>query len=168
MIYHICYAMTRSDIVHALSVTSKYQADPGLEHWKAVKYILKYLRMTKNLLLVYGGSSLRVEGYMDSSFQSDVDDSKSNSRFMFILNKGVVCWKSSKHDTTADLTIYAEYIIAIEAVKEGVWMNKFITDLGVVPSNEESNPLYCDNYGAITQIRELGSHQKCSEEVSAY
>ena len=38
----IMYVMlcTRPDIVHALSVKSRYQVDPGLEHWKAVKYIL--------------------------------------------------------------------------------------------------------------------------------
>ena len=47
----IMYVMlcTRLDIAHALSVTSRYQADPGLEHWKAVKCILKYLRRTKDL-----------------------------------------------------------------------------------------------------------------------
>ena len=39
----IMYAMlcTRPDVAHALSVTSKYQADPGEDHWKAVKCILK-------------------------------------------------------------------------------------------------------------------------------
>ena len=47
----IMYAMlcTRPDIAHALSVTSRYRADLGLEHWKAVKYILKYLRRNKDL-----------------------------------------------------------------------------------------------------------------------
>ena len=79
-----------------------------------------------------------------------------------------MCWKSSKQDTTTDSTIEAEYITASDAAKEGVWVKKFITDLGVVPSNEEPTSLYCDNYGAITQIREPGSHQKCSEEVTTY
>ena len=66
----LMYAMlcTRPDIAHALSVTSRYQADLGLEHWKVVKCILKYLRRTKDLLLVYGGGSLKVEGYMDTCF----------------------------------------------------------------------------------------------------
>ena len=66
----IMYAMlcTQPDIAHALSVMSRYQADPGLEHWKAVKCILKYLRRTKNLLLVYIGDDLKLEGYTDSSF----------------------------------------------------------------------------------------------------
>ncbi|CAL9064799.1 unnamed protein product [Musa banksii] len=115
---------------------------------------------TKDLLLIYGGNSLKVEGYTDSSFQFDVDDSKSNSRYVYTLNGGAVCWKSSKQDTTVDSTTEAEYIAASDAVKEGVWLKKFITDLGVVPGSEESTSLYCDNYGAITQIREPRSHQK--------
>ena len=158
----IMYVMlcTRPDIAHALSVTSRYQADPGLEHWKAVKCILKYLRRTKDLLLVYGGNSLKVEGYTDSSFQSDVDDSKSNSGYVYTLNGGAVCWKSSKQDTTADSTTEAEYIAASDAAKEGVWLKKFITDLGVVPSSEKPISLYCDNNGAIAQAKEPRSHQK--------
>ncbi|CAL9173026.1 unnamed protein product [Musa hybrid cultivar] len=39
--------------------------------------------------------------------------------------------------------------------------------LGVDTDSDKSTSLYCDNYGVITQIREPGSHQKCSEEVPA-
>ena len=110
----IMYAMlcTRPDVAHALSVTSRYQADPGEEHWKAVKNILKYLRRTKDMFLVYGEGELKLEGFTDSSFQSDVDDSKSNSRFVFLLNGGAVSWKSSKQEITTDSTCEAEYIAA--------------------------------------------------------
>ena len=31
---------TRLDIAHAISVVSKFMANPGKEHWKAVKWIL--------------------------------------------------------------------------------------------------------------------------------
>ena len=34
-------------------------------------------------------------------------------------------WRSSKQDTVADYTIVAEYIAALDAVKEAVWINKF-------------------------------------------
>ena len=46
-----------------------------------------------------------------------------------------------------------------EATKEGVWIRKFISELGVVP---EVGPLdlYCDNNGAIAQAKEPRSHQK--------
>ena len=55
-----------------------------------MKCILKYLRRTKDLFLVYGGNDLKLTGYTDSSFQSDKDDSKSISGFVFMLNGGVV------------------------------------------------------------------------------
>ncbi|GKE11755.1 retrotransposon protein, putative, ty1-copia subclass, partial [Tanacetum coccineum] len=35
---------TRQDIVYAVSVVSRYLANPGKNHWEAVKWILKYLR----------------------------------------------------------------------------------------------------------------------------
>src|SRR3954469_14203731 len=51
------YAMTctRPDVSYALSVTRRYQADPGESHWTAVKNIVKYLKRTKDMFLVYGG-----------------------------------------------------------------------------------------------------------------
>ena len=62
-----------------------------------MKNILKYLRMTKDIFLIYGGGSeLKLEGYINSSFQSNLDDSKSISGYIFILNGGTISWKSSK------------------------------------------------------------------------
>ena len=39
---------------------------------------------------MYGESDLKLVGYTDSSFQSDHDDSKSVSGFIFTLNGGAV------------------------------------------------------------------------------
>ncbi|KAK8621230.1 hypothetical protein V6N13_067671 [Hibiscus sabdariffa] len=159
----IMYAMicTRPDLLYALSMTSRYQANPGEGHWTAVKNILKYLRRTKDVFLVYGGEEeLRIKGYTDASFQTDKDDSRSQSGFVFCLNGGAVSWKSSKQDTVADSTTEAEYIAASEAAKEAVWIKKFITELGVIPSIADAVDLYCDNNGAIAQAKEPRSHQR--------
>ncbi|KAL0308170.1 UNVERIFIED_CONTAM: Retrovirus-related Pol polyprotein from transposon TNT 1-94 [Sesamum calycinum] len=117
---------TRPDIAYALSVTSRYQACAGEAHWTAVKTILKYLRRTKDVFLVYGGGQLILEGFSDASFLSDDDDAKSQSGLVFKLKGGVVTWKSSKQDTTADSTTEAEYIAGSEAAKEAVWMKNYI------------------------------------------
>ncbi|KAL0284399.1 UNVERIFIED_CONTAM: Secreted RxLR effector protein [Sesamum radiatum] len=87
---------TRLDVAYALSVTSRYQACVGEVHWGAVKSILKYQKKTKDMFLIYGGGELILEGYSDTSFQSDDDDAKSQSGFVFKLNGGVVAWKSFK------------------------------------------------------------------------
>ena len=57
----------------------------------------------KNIFLIYGGGSeLKLEGYTDSSFQFDPDDSKSILGYMFTLNGGAVSWKSFKQQMVAD------------------------------------------------------------------
>ena len=62
-----------------------------------MKNILKYLKKTKDIFLIYeGGSELKLKRYTDSSFQSDLDNSKSISGYVFTLNDGIVSWKSSK------------------------------------------------------------------------
>ena len=87
------------------------------------------------MFLVYGGDKeLVVNGYVDASFDTDPDDSKSQTRYVFLLNGGAVSWCSSKQSVVAGSTCEAEYIAASEAANEGVWMKEFISDLDVIPS----------------------------------
>ncbi|KAL0281826.1 UNVERIFIED_CONTAM: Retrovirus-related Pol polyprotein from transposon TNT 1-94 [Sesamum radiatum] len=159
---------TRPDVAYALSVTSRYQACGGKAHLVAVKNILKYLKRTKAMLLIYGGGELILEGYSDASFQSDDDDAKSQSGFLLKLNGCVVAWKSSKQDTTADSTMEAEYIAASKAAKEAVWMKSYIQKFGVVPSIAEPVVIFCDNNGAIAQAKESRSHQRFKHILRRY
>ena len=84
---------------------------------------------------------------------------RSQSGFVFCLNGGAVIWRSSKQDTMDDSTIEAEYITALDAAKEAVWIKNFIFRLGVVPSITNLVDVYCDNNGAIAQAKEPRSHQ---------
>ena len=59
-----------------------------------------------------------VTGYTDATFQTCIDDFRSQSGYVFCLNGGAVIWKSSKQLTVADSTTEAEYIAASEAAKE--------------------------------------------------
>ncbi|KAK9018712.1 hypothetical protein V6N11_033759 [Hibiscus sabdariffa] len=135
----IMYAMicTRPDLSYALSMTSRYQANPGEDHWVAVKNILKYLRRTKDVFLVYGGEEqLSIKGYTNASLQTDKDDSRSQSGFVFRLNGGALVKQQKKP-----------------------FGSKFITELAVVPSMLDALELYYDNNGAIAQAKEPISHQ---------
>ncbi|KAK1665665.1 hypothetical protein QYE76_053824 [Lolium multiflorum] len=158
----IMYAMlcTRPDIAHAISLTSRYQSDPGMEHWTAVKNIL-YLKRTKDMFLCYGGDQeLVVTSYTDASWNTDPDDSKSQSGYVFILNGAAVSWASSKQCTVAKSSTESEYIAASEASSEAVWMKRFIVELGVVPSALDPFVIYCDNMGAIANAQEPRSHKR--------
>jgi hypothetical protein len=126
-----------------------------------VKNILKYLRRTKDMFLIYGGldEELSVKCYTDASFQTDRDDSRSQTGYVFILNGGAITWKSSKQSVVAQSTCESEYNAASDAAKEAAWMKKFITDLDVVPSIKKPIEILCDNTGAIALAKEPRLHQ---------
>ena len=159
---NLMYAMlcTRPDICYSVGVASRFQSNPGLQHWTAVKSILKYLRRTRNYMLVYSGSDLKLTGYTDSDFQGDKDSRKSTSGSVFVLNGGSVVWRSVKQSCIADSTMEAEYVAATEAAKEAVWLRKFLRDLEVVPDSEQPIALYCDNSGAVANSKEPRSHKR--------
>ena len=124
-----------------------------------VKNILKYLRGTKELFLIYGGDEeLLAKGYTNAIFMTDHDDFKSKSGFVFTLNGGAVSWKSFKQNTVADSTTEVEYIATLEAAKEVIWIRNFILELDVVPSAKDPLELYCDNTGAVAQAKEPRAH----------
>jgi len=159
----IMYAMicTRPDVAFALSMTSRYQSNPGRDHWTIVKTILRYLKRTKDAFLVYGGQEeLVVSGYTDASFQTDKDEMQSQSGYIFLLNGGAVSWQSAKQSTIADSTTEAEYIAACDAAKEAVWIKNFVTRLGVVPTILDPVSVFCDKNGAIAQAKEPRSHKR--------
>ncbi|GJT10173.1 hypothetical protein Tco_0857215 [Tanacetum coccineum] len=112
-----------SNVPYALAVGSIMYANPGELHWTTVKNILKYLRNTKDMFLVYGGDmkrELRVSCYTDVGYLTDADDLKSQTGYVFVLNGGVVDWKSTKQSISATSSTDAEYIVVFDASKEAV------------------------------------------------
>ncbi|GJX38770.1 retrotransposon protein, putative, ty1-copia subclass [Tanacetum coccineum] len=98
----IMYAVrcTRPNVAFAQNITSRFQQNPGELHWTVVKNILKYLRNTKDMFLVYGGNS--------------------------------------------------------EAEMEAVWIRKFISGLGIVPTINEPIRMFCDSSAALHFANEPG------------
>ena len=141
------YAMlcTRPDICYVVGVVSRYQSNPGPKHWIEVKHILKYLRRSRDYMLVYKGGVLNPVGYTNSDFQIDVNDRKSTSRMVFTLGGGAVIWRSVKQSAISDSTMEAEYIVAFEAAKELVWLKKFYSDLVFIPYMDKPLVLFCEN-----------------------
>ena len=49
------YAMvcTRTDFAYAVSKVNQFMSSPGKQHWEAVKWMLRYMRGTARLGLVF-------------------------------------------------------------------------------------------------------------------
>ncbi|GJV47375.1 retrotransposon protein, putative, ty1-copia subclass [Tanacetum coccineum] len=65
---------------------------------------------------------------------------------------GAVDSKSSKQSTTAMFATEAEYVAASEAV----WIRKFISGLGIVPTINEPIKMFCDNSAVLLIANESG------------
>nr|GEX86037.1 retrotransposon protein, putative, Ty1-copia subclass [Tanacetum cinerariifolium] len=157
----IMYAVrcTCPDVAFAQNMTSRFQQNPGEEYWTAVKNILKYIRNTKDMFMVYGGNMervLRVSCYTDAEYLTDADNLKSQTVYVFVLNEGGVDRKSTKQSIFATSSTNAEYIAAFDASEEDVWIRKFISRLGIVTIIEEPISMYCDNTGAIAIAKDDG------------
>ncbi|GJZ26942.1 retrotransposon protein, putative, ty1-copia subclass [Tanacetum coccineum] len=120
----IVYALrcTRPDVAFAQNIKSQFQQNPS---------------DTKR--------ELRVSCYTKAGYLTDADDMKSQTGYVFVLNGGVVGWKSTKQSIFATSSTDAEYIVAFDASKEAIWIQKFISGLGVVPTIEKPINMYCGN-----------------------
>ena len=128
----------------------RYQSNPGMDHWRAAKKVMRYLQGTKDYMLMYRRTdNLEVIGYSDLDFVGCVDSRKSTSRYIFIFAGGAVSWRSVKQTLTATSTIEAEFVSCFEATSHGVWLKSFMSGLKVVDSISRPLRLYCDNSTAI-------------------
>ena len=80
----------RSDIDQAVGVVSRYMSNPGKEYWRAVKWILRYLKGSSDMTLCYGGTDVRLRGYVDSDFAGDVNSRRSTTDYAFTLESRTV------------------------------------------------------------------------------
>ncbi|RVW35834.1 Retrovirus-related Pol polyprotein from transposon TNT 1-94 [Vitis vinifera] len=141
---------TRPDISFAVGMLGRYQSDPGFEHWKAAKKVMRYLQGTKDYMLTYKRSEqLEVVGYSDSDYGGCLDSLKSTSGFVFMLANGAISWKSEKQSITASSTMEAEFVACFEASSHALWLRNFISGLGVVDSIAKPLRIYCDNTAAV-------------------
>ena len=87
---------TRPDIAYAVGCAARFCAKPTKEHWTAVKRILRYLKGTSNLGLLYRSTtSSELVGYSDADWAGDVGDRKSTSGYVFMLSGAAISWRSN-------------------------------------------------------------------------
>ena len=87
---------SRPDITYAVCRLSRYTYNPNNDHWNALGRLIKYSRGTMNYGILYSGFPIVLEGYNDANWISDSDEIESTSGYSFILEGGVIAWKSSK------------------------------------------------------------------------
>jgi len=107
---------TRPNISFAVGMFDKYHSNPGLDHWKAAKKVLRYLQGTKNYMLTYRRSDLlEVIGYSDLDYVGCMDTRKITFGYLFLLARGAISWKSVKQYVNVVSTMETEFVTYFEA-----------------------------------------------------
>ena len=154
----------RPDISFAVSTLASHCESPKGVHWNALMDLLRYLKDTQDLALVYGradGSAKNtLNVYADADYARDTEKRRSRSGYVIYLNGGAVAWNSSLQSVVAGSTSEAELYAMYSAVQQAYNLKHLLGELGFV---QPILPCFEDNTGTIDWI----VNQRASSRMKA-
>ena len=139
---------TRPDIAFVAMKLSRFNNNPTQEHIKYAKYVLRYLKGTKELKIKYNGdSNARLIGYSDSDWGENRDDHHSTSGHVFLMANGAISWASQQQKMVALSVGEAEYMELASTGRQAAWLKSFSGEIGFPIKGPI--PLCLDNQAAI-------------------
>ena len=150
---------TRPDLSFAVSLLSRFQADPGIEHWKALLHVVGYIKNTMDYGLTYSrDADLTPLAYVDANYGGCRDTCRSTSGYVFLMAGGAVTWSSKRQATVALSTVEAEYVAMSRCAQQMVWMQTWLDEVEVV--HTMPGVIKGDSQGAIALAKTTKDHGK--------
>ena len=113
----VCHGVHKTSIAHEVGFVSRYMNNPSKEHWKAVQWILRYLRGATSHSLCFGGLEIILQRYIDADMAGEKDRKRSTTGYVFTIGGTMVSWISKLQKVVSLLTMEVEYVVVIEANK---------------------------------------------------
>ena len=156
----LMYAMlgTRPDLAYAVSKVRQYSTNPDATHLTAVNRIFRYLAGTADVGLYYTAQG-QGRGYTDADWGS-ADDRRSIRGYTFIMAGAAISWNSKRQATVALSSTEAEYMALTQAVKESLWLQGILRDLGGTGHLVEVEDIHVDNQVAIALAKNPEFHAR--------
>jgi hypothetical protein len=155
---------TRPDISYTVGVLCRFVENPGMEHWLAAKRVLRYLKGTVNMRLVYlpQSSPDLFTTYSDADLSRNPDNSRSTGGFAICIGGGAAQWGSHLQPHVSLSSTESEYTTASKVGCEMIWMRSLFEQLGY--DTTRPSPLLVDNQSAI-QVLKHPDHQSTMKHV---
>ena len=119
---------TRPDIAYAVRTIARHTSKPTIQHWTAIKHILRYLNDTIYHGLLYGYTSCLI-GYSDTTWAGDIDDHKPTTSYDFKMSGAAISWINKKQTCVALSTAEVEYTMLSTAAQETFWLLKLLQEI---------------------------------------
>jgi hypothetical protein len=152
---------TRPDIAFACSTVAQFLKNPGWAHWEAVKWIFQYLKGTRNLSLVFGGKKEDLQGFVDTDRASQ-EHGRAITGYVFMVDGGAISWSSKKQELVMLSMAEAEYVAAMHAAKEAMWLRALFGEV-YNPINKPTT-IFGDNKSAIVLAHD-GHYHSCMKHI---
>ncbi|KAE8235854.1 hypothetical protein A4X06_0g9736 [Tilletia controversa] len=150
---------TRPDIIYAVCRLGRFMANPREEHLAGAKRILRYLKGTSTIGLVYTAERLvQLEGFTDADHAKDPSTRRSVSGYAFFVHGNLVSWRSRLQATVAISSTESEYMAMLEASREAKWLRTLTTELDLAP--RRATDIYTDSSGAYSLARNPEGHNR--------
>jgi hypothetical protein len=130
-----CLCNSRPDISFVVGFVSKLMSDPKFSHKLAAKTIMRYVKGTLELGLLFPKMhdyhNVELIGFSDSDWSGDAEDRKSTSGFILKFVGVPVSWSSRKQSVVALSSCEDEYIVVASAPCQAAWIRYLLKDLKV-------------------------------------
>ena len=160
MIGSLLYVTTsRSDVMHAVGLVARFQANPKETNVLTIKRIFRYLKGTIEFGLWYPKENeLTLLAYVDADWEGSIDDRKSTSGVALYLGNCLVAWSSKKQSSVSLPTIEVEYIVVATCCTQVIWIRQTLEDIQV--KYDDPIPIFRDNTSAINISKNPVMHSK--------
>lgn len=97
-----------------------------------------------------------VKRFVASDYAGYLDSKKSILGYMFTAYGESISWRSSLQNVLEFTTMEAEYIAMTKAIKDGIWLQGFIKELGII---QEDMVICCDFQNALHLMKNTVHHE---------
>lgn len=151
---------TRPNIAITVRIVSKFMERPTELHLNSVKRILRYIKGTLELGLVYtkDTGNYIISGYSDSDLAGNVEDRRSTGGVAFYLDESLVTWVSQKQRCVALSSCEAEFMATATAACQGIWLRNLLGQ--IMDGRPGLVTIYVDNKSAIDLAKNLVFHRR--------
>ncbi|KAL7279387.1 hypothetical protein ACG7TL_007228 [Trametes sanguinea] len=152
-------AREMQDVPYGQAVGSLfYLANLGMAHWKAVKHLFRYIKGTLDYKLTYSPSSSDelFTSYTDTDHAGCPDTGRSTSGYVIKMGTGAISWSSRLQSIVALFTTEAEFVAAVSAGQEVLWLRNLLTEFGFDVS--AASRLRINNLSALSVAKNPEHH----------
>lgn len=151
---------TRPDISYVIGALSKHLPRPTMLAWLVGLHVLRYLKGTQNVGIIYNGQNGIIEQNQSWSFPEcnsnsdwagDPNTRRSTTGYLFKRNGAAVSWKSRLQPTVSLSSTEAEYKETTEAGQKIVWLCVILFHISM--GQASSTTLCSDSTGAVDLTR---------------